>query len=102
MYFITGIPTSKGKDIIFFIIHYLNKYYKYIEISLKYKADQIANIYVKNIYKIYGFPKVIVNDRDPKFTRNVWKELLHQVGTTLTMRISYHPKIYGQTKVVNK
>ena len=101
MDFITGLPTSEGEDNIFVIVDRLTKYAHFIEISSKEKAIQVADTYVKNIFKLHGFPKVITSDRGPKFTNNLWKELLHQVGTSLTMSASYHVQIDGETKVVN-
>jgi hypothetical protein len=80
-----GLPTLKGKDNIFVIVDRLTKYSHFNGSSSKAKANQIANIYVKNIYKLHGFLKYIINDRDPKFTNKIWKELFHHVGTTLTM-----------------
>ena len=81
----------EGKDSIFLAIERLTKYTQFISISSKSRAIQVADSYVKNIFKLHGFPKVIVSDRDPKFTSNFWKELFHQVGTSLTMSTSYHP-----------
>jgi hypothetical protein len=102
MDFITGLPTSEGKDVIFVIVDRLTKYAHFVGISSKAKASQVIDSYVKNIFKLHGFPKVIVSDRDPKFTSNFWKELFFQVGTSLTMSTSYHPQTDGQTEVVNK
>ena len=65
-------------------------------------AKQIAEVFCKNIYKLHGFPKVIVSDRDAKFTSNFWKEFCKQIGITLNMSSAYHPQIDGQTKVLNK
>jgi hypothetical protein len=73
MEFIMGLPTSEGKDIIFVIVDRLTKYAHFIGISSKAKASQIVDIYVKNIYKLHGFLKFIINDRDPKFTNKFWK-----------------------------
>ena len=92
MDFIIGLPTSEGKDSIFVAIDRLTKYFHFISISSKEKEIQVANSYVKNKFKLHGFPKVMVSERDPKFTSNLWKELLHQVGTSLTMSTSYHPQ----------
>jgi hypothetical protein len=57
---------------------------------------------MKEIHRLHGFPKVIANDKDPKFTRNFWKQLRKIRGTILTMSSTYHPQIDGQTKIVNK
>jgi hypothetical protein len=102
MDFITGLPTSEQKDTIFVIVDLLTKYAHFFGISSRAKAIQVVDIYVKNIFKIHGFPKVIVSDKDPKFTSNFWKELFHQVGTSLTMSNSYNPQTYGQMEVVDK
>ena len=91
MDFITSLPTSEGKDSIFVVIEILTKYAQFISISSKGKASQVVDSYVKNIFKLHGFPKIIVSDRDPKFTNEFWKELFDQVGTSLTMSTSYHP-----------
>ena len=85
MDFINDLPTSKGKDIIFVVVDILTKYAHFISISSKAKVIQVVDSYVKNIFKLNGFPKVIVSDRDHKFTSNFWNELFHQVGTLLTM-----------------
>ena len=37
-------------------------------------AKQIADIFCKNIYKLNGFQKVIVRDRDAKFNGKFWRE----------------------------
>ena len=97
-----GLTTSEGNDSIFVVIDRLTKYAHFISISSKAKAIQVADSYVKNIFNLIGFPKVIVSDGDPKFTTNFWKELFHQVGTSLTMSTSYHPQTDGQMEVVNK
>ena len=57
--------------------------------------NQIANIFCKNIYKLHGFPRVIVNDKDAKFNGKFWREFLKQVGTSLNMSSSYHPQTNG-------
>jgi len=68
MDFITGLPTSEGKDSIFIIVDRLTKYAHFIAISLKEKVIQFVDSYLKNIFKLHVFRKVIVSDRDPKFT----------------------------------
>ena len=71
MDFITGLPTSEGKDNIFVVVERSTKYAHFISISSKAKVSEAANSYVKNIFNLHGFPKVIVSDRDPKFTSNL-------------------------------
>ena len=65
-------------------------------------AKQITEVFCKNIYKLHDFPKIIINDKDAKFTSNFWKEFCKQIGITLNMSSAYHPQTDGQTEVVNK
>ena len=65
-------------------------------------SKKITEVFCKNIYKLHGFPKIIVSDRDAKFTSNFWKEFYKKTRITLNMSSAYHPKTDGKTKVVNK
>ena len=67
-----------------------------------YSARQVAKVFMKEIHRLHGFPKVIVRDRDPNFIGNFWKELRKIMGTTVDMSSTYHPQTDGQTKIVNK
>ena len=57
---------------------------------------------MKEIFRLHGIPKVIVSDRDAKFTGNFWKALLKGLGTQLNFSTAYHPQMDGQTKRVNQ
>ena len=55
----------------------------FIPIKSMHKIDSIANIFMKEIFKLHGLPKAIVSDRDVKFTSNFWKGLFAYLGTKL-------------------
>jgi len=46
----------------------------------KLNADKTANASLKEIYRIHGFPKIVISDGGTKFTSQVWKELLKFFG----------------------
>ena len=102
MDFIEGLLMSKGKDTIFVVVDRLTKYAHFMGIKKIDSAKQIAEVFCKNIYKLHGFPKIIVSDRDAKFTSNFWKEFCKQIGITLNMSSTYHPQTDGQMEVVSK
>ena len=85
MEFIEGLPISEGKDKIFVVVDKLTKYAQFMAIKKSDSAKQIAEIFCKNIFRLHGFPKVIVSDRDAKFKGNFWKELFNHIGTYLNM-----------------
>ena len=57
---------------------------------------------MKQIFHLHGIPKVIILDRDPKFTGNFWKSLFKGLNTTFNFSTSFHPQTDGQTKRVNQ
>ena len=57
-------------DSIMVVVDKLNKADHFIPIKTTYKAANIADIFMKQIFHLHGIPKVIILDRDPKFMGN--------------------------------
>ena len=64
--------------------------------------QEVAKIFMKEIFKLHGLPKEIVVDRDAKFTSNFWKVLFVYLGTKLNFNTAYHPQANGQIERVNQ
>ena len=58
-------------------------------------AMDTALIFWNNIVLQCGVPKVIINDRDPKFTSEFWTNLYEMLGTRLAFSTAYHPQTDG-------
>ena len=104
MDFIVALPTSSdGYDGIYVIVDKLMKLVTLEPIHTTATAPEIANIYFRRmVSKGFGVPKVIVSDRDSKFTSDFWKSLWLLLGTKLAMSTSFHPQTDGQTENANK
>ena len=74
----------------------------FIPVKTTYKAANIAEIFMKQISHLHGIPKVIISNKDPKFTGNFWKSLFKGMNTTLNYSASFHTQTDGQTERVNK
>ena len=73
------------------VVDKLTKVSDFILVKSTHKTDDIAKIFMKEIFKLHGFPKGIVSDRDVKFTSNFWKGFFANLGTKLNFNTSYHP-----------
>jgi len=82
MDFITGLPRNKKhNDSIVVVVDKLSKAVHFITIKSTYKSINIANIFMKEISRLHGIPRVVVSNRDVKFTCNLWKALFKGLGT---------------------
>ena len=96
MDFITSLPKNfRWHDSIMVEYDKLIKSTHFIPIKYTYKAVNIANIFMKDIFRLHGVPKVKVSDRDAKFTGNLWKSLFKGLGTQLNFGTAYHPQTNG-------
>ena len=67
-----------------------------------YKVINIADIFLKEIFRLHGIPKVIISDQDVKFTGNFWRSLFFGLETQLNFSTACHPQLDGQTERVNQ
>ena len=75
MDFITGLPRSKGHNVIMVVVDRLTKYAHFISLSHPFTSSIVENVCLENIQKLHGIPKIIVSDCDPIFTSDFWKDL---------------------------
>ena len=73
--------TVRQHDSIMVVVDKLTKASHFIPVKSMYKADAIANIFIKKIFRLHGLPKAIISDRDTKFTSNFWKGIFAAFGT---------------------
>ena len=101
--FITGFPRNLNhNDSIMVFIDKLNKVAHFIQVKTTHKVANIAKIFMKQFFRLHGIPKVIISNRDSKFTGNLWKSLFKGLNTTLNFSTSFHLQTDGQTERVNQ
>jgi hypothetical protein len=101
--FIIGFPrTQKENDSIMVVIDKIIKSSHFIPINSTFKSINIIEIFMKEMFRLHGIPKMVISDRDVKFTFVFWKELFARLNTNLNFSTSYHPQIDGMTEQTNK
>lgn len=100
--FIKGLSKSQRFDCILVVLEKFSKYSHFIPLSHPFTAAQVAKAYVDNVYKLHGFPKHLISDRDKNFRSVFWQELFRRAGMELDMSTPYHPQTDGQTESVNQ
>ncbi|MBW0556139.1 hypothetical protein O181_095854 [Austropuccinia psidii MF-1] len=54
-----------------------------------------ASLSFNNIISTCGISKIIISDRDPKFTSQFWTNLYNMLGSKLAFSTAYHPPTDG-------
>jgi hypothetical protein len=100
---ITSLPkTTKQHDAIMVVVDKLSKAAHFVPIQSTYKSIDVANVFMKEIFRLHGLLKTIISDKDVKFTSNLWKKLFVGLETKLVFSTTYYPQTDGQTERVNK
>jgi hypothetical protein len=99
MDFIVGLTnTSQRHDSIWVIIDRLTKTAHFLPVHTTYNAKKYAEIYLDQIVRLHGVPKMIISDRGAQFIARIWELLQHSLGTKLIRSSAYHPQTDGQTE----
>jgi hypothetical protein len=100
---IVSLPkTPAGFSAIAVFVDRLSKQAHFAPTTDTVTAPQLAQIYIDIVFKYHGLPRVLISDRDPRFTGNFWKTLFSLLGTKLSMSTAYHPQTDGQTERTNR
>lgn len=101
MDFIIGLPWSNGFNAILVVVCRLTKMRRFIPCRDTCTAEQLADLYARHIFSLYGFSKSIVSDRGPQFIAKFWKALCQVIKITPSLSTPYHPQTDGQSERIN-
>ncbi len=100
---ITQLPVSRsGNDAIVVWVDKLTKLRHYVACKTAISAPDLARLFMQTVVRMHGVPRVLISDRDPRFTAHFWKAFWASMGTTLNMSTAYHPQTDGQTENANR
>ena len=64
-------------------------------------AEQLADLYIWNIFCLHGLPKTVVSDRGTQFIAKFWKGLYKILKIEALLSMPNHPETDGQTERIN-
>lgn len=98
-YLVTDVPPSKGYTVATIFVDRLTKISHFAPSTKEIAADQYAQRFVHNLFRLRGMPEVIIPGRSQRFKSSFWTQPFHIIGTDLRLSSEFHPEIDGQSEV---
>ncbi|KAF8751795.1 hypothetical protein RHS01_08401 [Rhizoctonia solani] len=95
---IVDLPKDGNSDSILVIVDSFTKYVILVECSKKLKAPELADLFLRHVWKRYGMPEKTVSDRGRVFNNKFLKALYQRLGIDPHFSSAYHPQSDGQTE----
>ncbi|MBW0526770.1 hypothetical protein O181_066485 [Austropuccinia psidii MF-1] len=98
MDWVTGLVPGGGKENFNSFLIIVDRFSKSMRCLPCHKEDtamDTALLFWNNIISTCGVPKIIISDRDPKFTSESWTNPYDMLGTKLASSRAYHPQTDG-------
>ncbi|GAA5918691.1 hypothetical protein JCM1841_006242 [Sporobolomyces salmonicolor] len=100
--FVGPLPSSDGKDILLTITDRLTGYTRLFPCRSKDGAKEIADIFFRGWFALFGLLERVVSDRDKLFTWKFWQVLHSRLGISLQLSTAFHPETDGRSEQTNK
>ena len=99
MDFVTHLPrTQQRHDAVWVIVDRLTKSAHFLTVQMTFTLERFCRLYIREIDRLHGVQVSIVSDRDPRFMAHFLRSFKKAMGTRLTMSMTFHPQIDGQSE----
>ncbi|QRV73577.1 Retrotransposable element Tf2 protein [Ceratobasidium sp. AG-Ba] len=100
--FIVKLPESQGMDSILVVIDCFSRQAHFIPCLESTNAEGVADLFIKEVWKLHGLPKTTVSDRGPTFNSQFLKALYAKLGINPKFSTAFHPETDGITERTNQ
>src|SRR5258708_16239381 len=103
MDFIMDLPKSNGFDSIFVVVDQrLSKGVILSPCNKTITAIETAELYIREVFKRYGLPDIMISDCGLQFAAKVFQEIMKVLQVKHKMSTTYHLQTDGQTERLNQ
>ena len=92
MDFVGELPESEGFNAILVITDRFTKMQRYIPARTTWTAEDIANVYITDVWRCYGLPRAVTSDRRPQFASAFLQALNKALDVRLRLSTAHHPQ----------
>jgi len=101
MDFIISLPESSGYTAILNIVCRLTGMRHLTPCTAEVGSEDLAWLYLKEIWRLHRLPLTIISDRGPQFISKFWKALCQRLKIKANLSTAYHPETDGKTERLN-
>ncbi|KAM9999483.1 hypothetical protein ACTFIY_002708 [Dictyostelium cf. discoideum] len=65
-------------------------------------AEHTAQLLLNHVFRLHGYPRTILSDRDPRFLSYIWSRWAKTMDSKLKMTVAHRAQAYGQTERMNR
>ncbi|KAM9994001.1 hypothetical protein ACTFIZ_011967 [Dictyostelium cf. discoideum] len=65
-------------------------------------AEHTAQLLLNHVFRLHGYPRTIVSDRDPRFLSDIWGRWAKTMDSKLKMSVAHRAQADGQTERMNR
>ena len=77
------------------LVDKMSKATHFVLVKSTLKSINIADIFMRKIFRLRRITKTVISIRDAKFTSNFWKSLFIRMNTNMNFSTTYHPQTDG-------
>jgi len=100
--FITKLLLVAGKDVILVVCHKLSKMHYFVATTEGTMAEELAQLFRNNAWKLHGLPESVVPNRGPQFAAELMKELNKMLEIEMKLLTLFCTQTDGQTERMNQ
>jgi len=84
------------------VVDRFTKMAHFISLNKNATAKDVADTFLREVWKLDGLPTEIISDMDAKFSGEFWESLCKSLSTRRKMSTAYHPQTDGQMERTNQ